>query len=65
MKPKINTKSAANGFAGPNERIISVSDDKGEGCLISVTSHDDGRLVIEVYHADPNVVVRAQEVYYL
>jgi hypothetical protein len=39
-----------------SERIVEVSSPSG-GCLIALREHN-GRLIIEVYQADPTVTVR-------
>lgn len=60
-KPTVITKCVANTYTGPNERIVEVSDrEMGRGCLISVRrvlTEDGGKLVVNVYAADPGVVL--------
>lgn len=41
------------------ETIVEVSSPAGQGALISVTTSEDGSLIIEVYRADEGVTIRA------
>jgi hypothetical protein len=51
-KPRVITKCVANYYTRPNERIIEVSGENGNGCLISLTTRDDGTIAILVYRAE-------------
>lgn len=55
-KPTI-TKGVASAYASRSENIYDVGDGES-GALISVSRTPDGRLLIEVYRADADVLVR-------
>lgn len=57
MKPKVITRCVANNYAGPFERIIELSNDKGIGCLVSVRNMPDGTMSVQVYRRDAGVTV--------
>lgn len=62
---RINTKPGADNHALHNERIIEFStgetQDELAGGLISFMKLPDGRLRVELYQLDPNVVVVAPQ----
>jgi hypothetical protein len=58
-RPTIKTPCVADRYVSGPERIAEVHSRRLQlGCLISVRETDAGKLVIEVYSADPGVVVR-------
>lgn len=60
MKPSVKTKCPANAFTADNERIIEFSDRESEaGGLISFR-RVEGKLYVDVYRCDGNVVVNAE-----
>jgi hypothetical protein len=60
-KPKVATKCVASHYARPSERIVEFFDGRSGG-LISIRRDFKGRLLVEVYRADEDVVVRAENV---
>jgi hypothetical protein len=62
MKPTVNTNCVANTYTSDDERIVEVFDKKlQQGCLISVrrgAGRFEGKLIVEVYRGDGNVVLR-------
>lgn len=57
-KPSVKTRCPANQYTGPSERIVEFSAG-ALGGLISFRALGDGTLRVEVYCADPGVIVRA------
>ena len=57
-KPRVIKKCVANGYAAPCERIVEFADGHGNGGLISLVQHEDGRLTVDVYRYGPRVEVR-------
>ena len=57
-KPRVIKKCVANCYAGPHERIVEFADSRGNGGLISLVQHEDGRLTVDVYRYGPRVEVR-------
>jgi hypothetical protein len=57
-KPRVIKKCVAHRYAGPHERIVEFSDDCGNGGLISLVQHEDGRMTVDVYRYGPRVEVR-------
>lgn len=55
----VNTNPVANGYAGPNGRIIEFSSPNGGG-LIAFREMDDGTLRVEVYRIDETVTVSVE-----
>jgi len=60
-KPKVNTKCVADHYSMPNEKIVEVTGQGGQGCLISVSNHPDGSVVINLYRIDTRVVIKQSE----
>ncbi|WP_431881925.1 hypothetical protein [Micromonospora chalcea] len=60
-KPRVTTNCVANGYAGPDERIVEVSGQRGKGCLISIRNRPDGTVSIDVHRRDPEVVVNVAD----
>lgn len=61
-KPRAILHCVANTYVGPNERIIEISNgarsvEEYKGALISLRNLQDGTFRIEVYRADPGVLV--------
>lgn len=55
-KPRVSTKCVANGYTGPNERIVEFSSANGGG-LIAFRETPDGHLLISIYNCDSKVIV--------
>lgn len=53
-KPRPFRRGPAAAFEAPNERIYEF-----EGGLVSIRRDDAGRLILEAYRLDPDVIVRA------
>lgn len=64
QRPTVNTRPEADRHAGPDERVVSIFSPRHKtGALVSFRETTDpytGRpiFVVEVYAADPGVVVR-------
>lgn len=57
-KPKVITNCVANKHTGPNERIVEFNDPEiNAGGLISFNRTNDGKLRVDLYCLDANVVV--------
>ncbi|MBF9135272.1 hypothetical protein I0C86_41210 [Plantactinospora sp. S1510] len=59
-KPRVITKCVANAYTGPDERIVEVSSNtgNGQGCLINITNMPDGSLTVDVYGISQGTEVR-------
>jgi hypothetical protein len=56
-RPKIDTKLTVDSYySSANERIVEISHN-GVGCLVSARVMDDGKLLVQVYRADPEVII--------
>ena len=63
-KPAVSLRNTANTYTSPDERIIEISNgvrtDPGhKGALISLRNLPDGTFRVEVYRADPGILVVA------
>lgn len=63
-KPTVSLRNTANTYAGPDERIIEIgngvhTDPGHKGALISLRNLPDGTFRIEVYRADPGILLVA------
>lgn len=62
MKPRVLTKCVANGYTGPDERIVEFSNGRGTGGLIRFWWDEaDGILRLAIYRQDRNVVVQVAD----
>lgn len=61
-RPSIKSPCVADRHHSPIERIAEVTFPDGTGCLVSLRGpYKNGECVIDVYRADPNVVLLADE----
>lgn len=62
LKPSIKTRCIAENYAAEGERIAEIWDPNTRlGCLVSVRTFN-GETIVELYRADPGVVVRVASV---
>lgn len=60
-RPKVIVNCVASRYANNSrERVIEFSSKYGGG-LISFFERDDGKLVVDLYRLDPNVIVRREK----
>lgn len=55
-KPRAPWKGPASHYAGPSETIVEF-----EGGLMSFRRNDEGKLVVELYRLDDDVILRIPE----
>ncbi len=60
-RPRVIKKCVANRYAAPCERIVEFVGSGGNGGLISLVQHEDGRMTVDVYRYGPRVEVRVGE----
>ena len=60
-KPRVLTNCVANRYTGPDERVVEFSDrDLNLGGLISLRRRDDGKLIVQLYRLDDDVMVTVE-----
>lgn len=55
-RPSIKSPCVADISHGPDERIAEITFPDGTGALLSVRINNDGKKVIELYRADPDIM---------
>jgi hypothetical protein len=58
QRPSVIKNCFANHYAARCERIVEFVGSGGNGGLISLVQHEDGRLTVDVYRYGPRVEVR-------